>query len=59
MSKPDFGNLLKVLRREVPDRPTLFEFFLNAPLYEKLAGPEIVAQDAKWEWGGPGRAAPC
>ena len=39
MSKPDFGNILKVLRREAPDRPTLFEFFLNRPLYEKLAGP--------------------
>lgn len=26
---PDFNNLLKVLRREKPDRPTLFEFFLN------------------------------
>ncbi len=51
MSKPDFGNLLKVLRRELPDRPTLFEFFLNRPLYEKLAGPQIVAQDVEWEWG--------
>ncbi len=39
------------MRREVPDRPTLFEFFLNRPLYEKLAGPQIVAQDPQWEWG--------
>jgi len=38
MRKPDFDNLLAVLNREVPDRPTLFEFFLNDPLYEKLAG---------------------
>lgn len=37
MRNPDFKNLLKVLRREVPDRPTLFEFFLNDPLYERLA----------------------
>jgi hypothetical protein len=29
---PDFEQLLKVLRREVPDRPTLFEFFLNGSL---------------------------
>lgn len=36
--EPDFDNLLAVLRREAPGRPTLFEFFLNAPLYRKLAG---------------------
>jgi uroporphyrinogen decarboxylase len=35
--EPDFGNLLKVLRREKPARPTLFEFFLNDRLYERLA----------------------
>lgn len=32
-AEPDFNNLLKVLRREVPNRPTLFEFFMNGPLY--------------------------
>ena len=36
--KPDFENLLKVLRRQIPGRPTLFEFFLNGPYYEKLTG---------------------
>lgn len=36
---PDFENLAAVLRREAPSRPTLFEFFLNQPLYEKLARP--------------------
>lgn len=35
--KPDFANLLAVLRRDVPARPTLFEFFLNDRLYERLA----------------------
>lgn len=35
---PDFKQLLKVLQRCVPDRPTLFEFFLNAPLHNKLGG---------------------
>ena len=35
---PDFNQLLKVLAKRVPDRPTLFEFFLNQPLYEKLSG---------------------
>jgi len=35
--KPDFENLLAVLHRKVPARPTLFEFFLNGPLYARLA----------------------
>ena len=39
MREPNFENLCKVLRCEVPDRPTLFEFFLNARIYKKLAGP--------------------
>lgn len=34
---PDFDNLLSVLRREVPARPTLFEFLLNERLYERLS----------------------
>lgn len=40
MRKPNFENLLKVLRLERPERPTLFEFFLNGPLYQRLAGPQ-------------------
>ena len=35
--KPDINNLYKVFRREEPSRPTLFELFLNKPLYERLA----------------------
>lgn len=42
---PDFDNLLAVLRREVPPRPTLFEFFLNGPLYAKLAG---LSEEPSW-----------
>ncbi len=38
MRKPDFKNLLAVLDRKAPSRPTLFEFFLNEKLYAKLAG---------------------
>jgi uroporphyrinogen decarboxylase len=34
--KPDFNNLLSVLKRQVPARPTLFEFFMNGNLYENL-----------------------
>lgn len=36
--EPDFNQLLKVLRREKPDRPVLFEYFTNGPLNEFLAG---------------------
>jgi uroporphyrinogen decarboxylase len=35
---PDFGQLLKVLHREKPDRPVLFEYFTNNPLNALLAG---------------------
>ncbi len=53
MRKPEFSNLLKVLNRQTPDRPTLFEFFLNAPLYEKLAGAKIVSKYEQWQiWQG-------
>ena len=38
VGEPDFGNLLAVLQRQRPSRPTLFEFFLNGPLYTRLAG---------------------
>ncbi len=48
---PNFENLLKVLRCQAPERPTLFEFFLNPRLYKKLAGPawtEDPAPLAQW-----------
>ncbi len=41
--KPDFNNLLKVLHKQKPDRPTLFEFFLNPTLYRMLVPDEIAA----------------
>jgi len=34
---PDFENILKVLRREAPSRPTLFEFFMNERFYHTVA----------------------
>lgn len=36
--KPNFDNLLKVLQKKIPDRYTLFEFFLNDNLYMQFAG---------------------
>ena len=45
---PDFGRVLAVLGRKIPDRPVLFEFFLNGPLYAKLARrPEPDAADRR------------
>lgn len=40
--KPDFNNILKVLHRQKPDRPTLFELFLNEPLYGRLAQQDMT-----------------
>ena len=40
--KPDIENLYKVLRREEPSRPTLFELFMNRPIYERLAGRKLA-----------------
>lgn len=45
MRNPDFNNILKVLAGEKPKRPTLFEFFLNAPLIEKITGEKIDPAD--------------
>ncbi len=48
---PNFNNLLKVLRCEAPDRPTLFEFFMNGPLYRRLSAHlqlPPVPEDQGW-----------
>jgi len=39
--EPNFENMKKVLNREVPDRPVLFEIFMNMPLYERLSGSAL------------------
>ena len=53
MSKPNFANLLVVLNRGVPSRPTLFEFFLNGPYYEKLTGKKLGIEGKDWKWAEP------
>jgi len=45
--EPDFSNLLKVLRRETPSRPTLFEFYLNDQLYDRLVRNDAVDREFK------------
>ena len=51
MSEAKFDNLLRVLRKEKPDRPTLFEFFLNGPFYEKLTGKILGEEGRDWKFG--------
>lgn len=44
--QPNFENLSAVLQRKMPERPTLFEFFLNDRLHQRLApisGAEATA----------------
>lgn len=48
--RPDFGNLLAVLQRRVPVRPTLFEFTLNAPIYEQVTGRPAPADGDGLGW---------
>jgi hypothetical protein len=36
--KPDINNLYKVLQKKEPDRPTLFELFMNILFYERATG---------------------
>ena len=36
--EPNFENILKILRHEKPDRPTLFECFMNDRLYANVLG---------------------
>lgn len=35
--KSNFDNLLAIFHRQVPERPTMFEFFLNERLHTQLA----------------------
>ena len=44
MRKPDYTQLLKVLNKQAPDRPTLFEFFLNGTLHNSLTEGEIFEE---------------
>ncbi len=40
--KADFNQLLKVLKREVPDRPTLFEFIIDKDVYNKYVNQDYL-----------------
>lgn len=40
--KPEFDNLLKVLRKEAPPRPVLMELFMNHTIYTKFCDPKYL-----------------
>ncbi|QUI24916.1 hypothetical protein HZI73_22660 [Vallitalea pronyensis] len=42
--EPDFKNLIKILNHERPNRPTLFEFFMNDELYKDIVPNEHIHQ---------------
>ena len=42
--EPNFDNMLAVLNRKVPDRPTLYELFLNGDLFKILCKGETFDQ---------------
>ena len=48
-TEPDFENILAVLRREAPGRPTLFEFFMNERFYRTVA-PGVAEELAGEPW---------
>lgn len=47
---PDFGNILRILDRGKPERPTLFEFFMSGHIYAELAGRMISEPYTELEW---------
>ncbi len=49
MREPDFDQMLKVLRRERPDRPVLFEIGLNGRMAQRFADPDL---EARWDGVG-------
>lgn len=48
--EPNFDNFLKVLSRKVPDRPTLYELFLNGDLFRILCKGESFDESDPLFW---------
>jgi len=46
--EPNFENLLAVLRREVPARPTLFEFYFNERIYSRVIPGHTPSDRSVW-----------
>jgi len=50
MRKPDYTQFLKVLNKQTPDRPVLFEFFLNEELYNLLENGEAPVRNDGYDY---------
>lgn len=49
--EPNFNNILKVLKRQQPNRPTLFEFYLDNGISQCLTGQKAKsAWDCSWNY---------
>lgn len=48
--KPDFANLLAILQRRVPSRPTCFEFTLNKSIYQYVTGKPVPQDNDVLAW---------
>jgi len=47
--KPDFSQLVRVFHREVPDRPVLFEYFMNGDIFSIVTGRPFASLTSKTE----------
>jgi uroporphyrinogen decarboxylase len=47
--EPDFNQLIKVFNRQKPDRPVLFEYFMNGDLFSYVTGTSFAALTDKRE----------
>ena len=51
MREPNFENLVKILDKKKPDRPTLFELFINNTINEILSGQKAKSfWDCSWNY---------
>jgi uroporphyrinogen decarboxylase len=50
MKSPDFSNIAAVFERKIPARPALFEFYLNGPLYKRLADEQVLKRNPDYEF---------
>ena len=46
---PDFNEMLKVLRKEKPSRPVLFELFMNGTVYQHLSNKKFTDEKYSYE----------
>ena len=51
MREPDFDNIVNILQRKKPKRPTLFEFYINNRISEILSQMKSQSEwDCPWNY---------